>query len=120
MLKNGLKQRYRKIIPHSFHLIMYPYNLKFEEAQQEKRIGVVQTYDAFAASILQLGLVGIWSLQPLIDGKEMKSDEILPNIPKGPSFRDIMDEQEDWMITHPGGSKEQLVLHLREKFHEYI
>lgn len=94
--------------------------VQFEEAQQEKRIGVVQTYDAFAASILQLGLVGIWSQQPLIDGKEMKSDVILPNIPKGPVFRDVMLEQEDWMIAHPGGSKEMLVSHLREKFHEYI
>mmetsp|Transcript_589 Transcript_589/g.928 ORF Transcript_589/g.928 Transcript_589/m.928 type:complete len:1025 (-) Transcript_589:6917-9991(-) len=92
----------------------------FEEAQEEKRIGVVQTYDTFAASLLQLGLVGIWSQQPLIDGKEMKSHDILPNIPKGPVFRVIMEEQEDWMTTHPGGSKEALVRHLREIFHDYI
>lgn len=92
----------------------------FEEAQEEKRIGVVQTYDTFAASMLQLGLVGIWSQRPLIDGKEMKADNILPNIPKGPIFREIMDEQEDWMTTHPGGSKEALVRHMRESFHDYI
>jgi len=92
----------------------------YEEAQEEKRIGLVQTYDAFAASLLQLGLVGIWSQEPLIDGKVMKSKDILPNIPKGPVFREIMDEQENWMNMHPGGSKEGLVKYLREVFHEYI
>lgn len=92
----------------------------FEEAQEEKRIGVIQTYDIFAASLLQMGLVGIWSQQPLIDGKEMKSKDILPNIPMGPVFREIMNAQEDWMIIHPGGGKEGLVEHLREVFHEYI
>ena len=94
--------------------------VQFEEAQEEKRIGVVQTYDAFASSLLQLGLVGIWSQQPIIDGKEMKSEDVLPNIPKGPIFREIMDAQEDWMITHPGGSREGLIRHLREIFSEYI
>jgi hypothetical protein len=69
---------------------------------------------------LQLGLVGIWSQHPLIDGKKMKSKEILPNIPKGPVFRVVMDEQECWMITHPGGSKEALVKHLRDVFIDYI
>jgi hypothetical protein len=50
----------------------------------------------------------------------MKSKDILPNIPRGPVFREIMDEQVDWMTTHPGGSKEGLKMHLREVFHEYI
>ena len=68
-------------------LLSYSHDEQFEEAQQEKRIGVVQTYDAFATSILQLGLVvGIWSQPPLIDGKEMKSEAVLPNIPKEPLF----------------------------------
>ena len=81
---------------------------------------MIQTYDTFAASLLQLGLVGIWSQEPLIDGKEMKSKDIIPNIPKGPVFQEIMDAQEDWMAIHPGGSKEGLIEHLREIFHEYI
>ena len=93
---------------------------QFEEAQEEKRIGVVQAYDAFAASLLQLGLVGIWTQKPLIDGKELKTKEILPNVPSGPVFRDIMDEQEDWMIKHPGGGRDALITHLRKVFHKYI
>ena len=50
----------------------------------------------------------------------MKSKDIIPNIPKGPVFQEIMDAQEDWMAIHPGGSKEGLIEHLREIFHEYI
>ena len=84
------------------------------------RQGIIEKYDAFAASLLQLGLIGIWSQRPLIDGREMKAQDVLPNIPKGPVFREIMDEQTRWMTTHPGGSKEGLILHLRQIFHEFI
>ena len=77
-------------------------------------------YDHFAASILQLGLVGIWSQDHLISGKVIKSEEILPNLPYGPSFGEVMEEQTDWMMTHPGGSREALVIHLREAFSEFI
>jgi hypothetical protein len=49
------------------------------------REGIIdEKYDAFAASLLQLGLIGIWSQRPLIDGREMKTPAILPSIPKGP------------------------------------
>lgn len=92
----------------------------FEESQSEMRIGIVQKYDSFAAVLMQLGLVGIWSREPLINGREVTSEDILPNLPQGPIFREIMDEQMNWMTTHPGGSKEFLIIHLRNVFREYI
>lgn len=49
----------------------------------------------------------------------MKKD-VLKNIPRGPVFRDIMDEQVRWMILHPGGEKEHLNEHLKEYFPEYV
>ena len=94
--------------------------LKFEESQGEVREGIIQKYDAFAAAILQLGLVGIWSQEPIINGKLMTSEGILPNVPKGPIFREIMDEQTNWMTTHPGGTKDGLIKHLRKVFNEYV
>jgi hypothetical protein len=84
------------------------------------REGIIEKYDSFAAAILNLGLVGIWSEQPLVNGKDMISDSILPHVPKGPVFREIMDEQTNWMVTHPGGTTHGLVRHLREVFSEYI
>ena len=90
-----------------------------EQDFQEVRRGVIEQYDAFAASFLQLGLMGIWSQKPLIDGGEMKKD-VLPGIPKGPVFRDVMDEQIDWMTLHPGGSKECLVKHLTQTFPDFV
>ena len=89
-----------------------------EQDFQEVRRGVIEQYDAFAASFLQLGLMGIWSQKPLIDGGEMKKN-VLPGIPKGPVFRDVMDEQIDWMTLHPGGSKQCLVEHLAESFPDF-
>ena len=90
-----------------------------EQDFQEVRRGVIEQYDAFAASFLQLGLMGIWSQKPLIDGGEMKKN-VLPGIPKGPVFRDVMDEQIDWMTLHPGGSKQCLVEHLAETFPDFV
>ncbi len=85
----------------------------------EIRDGIIQQYDCFAASLQQLGLVGVWSQKPLLDGVEMKNKDILPNIPKGPIFRDIMDKQLHWMTITPGGSKESLVRYLRESYPDF-
>mmetsp|Transcript_5862 Transcript_5862/g.12017 ORF Transcript_5862/g.12017 Transcript_5862/m.12017 type:complete len:884 (+) Transcript_5862:335-2986(+) len=88
------------------------------EAQEEITSGILANYDAFAAAIMQLGLIGIWNQEPLVNGDEIKKS-VLPNIPKGPVFREVMDKQTEWMITHPGGTKENLVNHLREEFPDY-
>jgi len=95
----------------------------FEESQEERRLGIIEKYDAFTASMLQLGLVGPHSSQEeklLIDGRELKSEGVLPNIEHGPIFREIMDEQIRWMTTHPGGKKHNLVAHLREVYSEFL
>jgi len=89
------------------------------QSHEEVRLGVIAQYDAFAASLLQLGLIGIWTEKAIIDGEEMKKDHILPNIPKGPVFREIMMEQEVWMTLHPGCTKENLIEHMREKFPDF-
>jgi hypothetical protein len=91
--------------------------LQMEESQEERRKGIIQRYDAFAAALQQLGLIGIWNQKPLINGGEMQ--KVLPNLPKGPEFREVMEEQECWMIAHPGGAKLALVENLRAKFPEY-
>ena len=88
-----------------------------EESHEELRQGDIQRYDAFATAMQNIGLIGIWGEKPLLGGNEVK--EILPSIPKGPAFRDVMEEQEKWMILHPGASAEILVKHLAEKFPDY-
>lgn len=89
-----------------------------DESKEERRQGIIEQYDTFAAALQQIGLIGIWGSTPLVDGQEMK--ELLPHIPRGPAFRDVMDEQESWMITHPGAQKDPLVYHLRTVFSDYF
>lgn len=88
------------------------------ESQEEIRSGEIEQYDAFATAIQRIGVVGIWGEKPLLDGKEIK--KILPAIPKGPAFRDVMEEQECWMTLHPGAGSEFLVRHLIEKFPDFV
>jgi hypothetical protein len=52
-----------------------------------------------------------------MDGKEIK--EILSNLPPGPAFREVMEEQEIWITTHPGGGKEALISHMKNVFAEF-
>ena len=53
----------------------------------------------------------------MVDGQEIK--QLLPYIPRGPALRDVMDEQERWITTHPGASKDPLIEHLGTVFSEY-
>lgn len=95
-----------------------------QETDEEVVCSILKKYDVFAAAMLQLGLIGIWKQNPILDGGEIKAggektDPILPNLPNGPEFRSVMDAQIQWMITHPGGSREALVEHIREEFPAY-
>lgn len=101
------------------HILDHMFSLQIEQTQEEIVSGIMNNYDVFAAAMMQLGLIGIWSQQPLVNGGEIKSS-ILTQIPEGPVFRDVMDEQTEWMTTHPGGSKEGLIEHLKAKFPAFV
>jgi tRNA nucleotidyltransferase/poly(A) polymerase len=88
-----------------------------DESQSEKRQGIIERFDAFATAMQHVGLIGIWNEKPLIDGDAVRS--ILPSIPIGPAFRDVMDEQRDWLTLHPGASVNALEAHLKNAFPEY-
>lgn len=88
-----------------------------DESHEKLRQGEIERYDAFAMAMQRIGLIGIWEEKPLLGGNEVK--KILPRIPKGPSFRDVMEAQESWMVLHPGASTDFLVKHLTEKFSDY-
>lgn len=91
--------------------------VQLDESREERRKGMIQRYDAFAAALQELGLIGIWNQKPLINGGEMQ--QVLPKLPKGPEFREVMEEQECWMISHPGAGKAALAKRLRTLFPEY-
>lgn len=88
-----------------------------DDYQDEQRRGIIESFDAFAAALQQLGLIGIWHQEPLLDGEAMK--KLLPRIPRGPAFRDVMDEQSTWMISHPGASASDLESHLIVSFPDF-
>ena len=94
-----------------------------DETQEELRRGIIERYDIFASAILRLGLMGSWdTTKPLMDGQALKQK--FPNIPKGPVFRRILEEQMDWIVMHPGvtatdADLEPLILHLQLVFPEY-
>ena len=83
----------------------------------QRRRGVIEQYDALAASFQKLGLIGIWTRKPCFDGRAVK--EILPHIPRGPVFRDIMNAQNEWMTTHPHGDPGELEEYLKGRFSEF-
>ena len=89
-----------------------------DESQEELRQREIERYDSFATAMQRIGLVGIWGQKPLMDGGEVK--KVLPKIPHGPVFRDIMEEQETWMTLHPCAGADILARHLEQKFPDYL
>lgn len=89
----------------------------FDESNEERRQGVIERYDVFAAALQQIGLIGIWHEKPVANGEVIR--KILPRIPTGPGFREVMDEQTDWMVSHPGAGVDALANHLKNVFPEY-
>lgn len=89
-----------------------------DEANEELRKGEIDRYDSFATAMQRIGVIGIWEEKHLLGGNAIKT--ILPNIPKGPAFREVMDEQERWMALHPGAGSEVLTDHLLKSFPDYI
>mmetsp|Transcript_12127 Transcript_12127/g.29272 ORF Transcript_12127/g.29272 Transcript_12127/m.29272 type:complete len:1100 (+) Transcript_12127:190-3489(+) len=89
----------------------------FDETQEDARQAEVDRYNAFATAMQRLGLIGVWDERPILDGGEVK--KVLPQIPKGPAFREVMDEQEEWTTIHPSAGTEVLAKHLQQKFREY-
>lgn len=90
-----------------------------EEIIFERKVDVLSQYNAFALSLLRLNLIGIWNMKLLIDGDKIKAN-VLPNLPRGPLFRDVMDKQGDYMVRHPGCTVEMVENHLRNEFSQYV
>ncbi|CAJ1967093.1 unnamed protein product [Cylindrotheca closterium] len=89
-----------------------------DEAHEELRKGEIDRYDSFATAMQRIGVIGIWEEKPLLGGNEIK--KILPSLPNGPTFREVMEEQEKWMVLHPGAGSEVLTDHLLKSFPDYI
>jgi len=89
-----------------------------DEAHEELHKGEIDRYDSFATAMQRIGVIGIWEAKPLLGGNAIK--KILPHIPKGPAFREVMEEQEQWMVLHPGAGPELLTDHLLKSFPDYI
>jgi tRNA nucleotidyltransferase (CCA-adding enzyme) len=88
-----------------------------DETHSELRQGAMERFDSFAAALQQIGLIGIWNEKPVIDGDDLR--KVLPSIPKGPAFREVMDEQLNWMITHPGADRKDIEAHLISTYPDY-
>jgi hypothetical protein len=93
--------------------------LQVREAPEEVAGEIVNSYNEYAAAMMQLGLIGIWNQRPLLNGAEITEDGVLPNVPRGPDFRRVMAEQTTWMMSHPGGGRGALAEYLRSVFPEF-
>jgi tRNA nucleotidyltransferase/poly(A) polymerase len=66
----------------------------------------VNAYAAFERKVEAMGLEGVWDLKPMVDGRELQS--LLPKLPRGPLYREIMDGQLDHVIKYPNTSKDAM------------
>ena len=58
------------------------------------------------------GLDGCWNTKPLLDGKELIQEL---GIQRGPDVGIAMQTQVEWMLEHPGATKDSFIEHMRQK-----
>ncbi|EPR58804.1 tRNA nucleotidyltransferase/poly(A) polymerase family protein [Toxoplasma gondii GT1] len=64
------------------------------------------------------GLADAHLQPPLCDGHRVKT--LLKNLPKGPLFKEILDEQIKWQLAHPAGTAAACEEYLRTKYSTYV
>ena len=57
-------------------------------ADRDEDAAIIKAYVTMAREIESMGLEGVWNLKPMFNGGEVKA--ILPRIPRGPAFSDVM------------------------------
>lgn len=57
-------------------------------ADRDQDAAIIKAYVTMAREIESMGLEGVWNLKPMFNGGEVKA--ILPRIPRGPAFSDVM------------------------------
>ena len=70
----------------------------------------MQTARDFYRAVRTEGLDGCWRARPLINGAEIMTQL---GVPKGPEVSTYIQEQIQWMLLNPNGSKEECEIHLR-------
>ena len=70
----------------------------------------LQTARDFYRAVRAEGLDGCWRNRPLINGAEIMAQL---GVPKGPEVSTYIQEQIQWMLLNPNGSKDECELHLR-------
>ncbi|KAL8438508.1 hypothetical protein Efla_006168 [Eimeria flavescens] len=83
--------------------------LQREGAARETLEGLVRLRDRIDA----LGLHDAWTLQPLLNGKQIAS--LLPRA-SGPRIGEVMEVQRSWQLANPGKPAEECMQHLRAVF----
>lgn len=84
---------------------------------REEDAAVISAYLALGRAVESMGLVGCWEMKPLLDGSDALT--LLPHLPRGPAFKEVMDEQIRWMLEHQGGRESDLRSHLLGRFQAY-
>jgi len=90
-----------------------------DDITADQNAEVFSQFNAFATSLLDLNLIGIWNMKPALNGDEIAS-RVLTNLPKGPIFRDVMDRQWEYMVQHPSCPVEEVEDYLRGEFSDYV
>lgn len=90
-----------------------------DDITADQNAEVFSQFNAFATSLLELNLLGIWNMKSALNGDEISS-RVLPNLPKGPIFRDVMDRQWEYMVQHPSCPVEEVEEYLRQEFIDYV
>eukprot|EP00871_Galdieria_phlegrea_P000100 jgi/Galph1/1090/GphlegSOOS_G5750.1 len=77
----------------------------------------VERFRQWYQFINDMQLNKVWQWKPLINGNELLS--LLPQLPKGPKIKEILEDEIDWIIMHPQGTETECREWLKKKYNIY-
>eukprot|EP00611_Tribonema_gayanum_P024905 TRINITY_DN5576_c0_g1_i1.p1 TRINITY_DN5576_c0_g1~~TRINITY_DN5576_c0_g1_i1.p1 ORF type:complete len:337 (-),score=162.36 TRINITY_DN5576_c0_g1_i1:237-1247(-) len=92
-----------------------------DRADKEADEAIICAYASMGRALEGMGLVGetpVWELKPAIDGVGI--GKLLPGLPKGPVFKEILDDQIEWILRNPYGSEGEVKEHVMHKYAQYL
>ncbi|CBZ55424.1 hypothetical protein NCLIV_058470 [Neospora caninum Liverpool] len=89
-----------------------------ERAKLPVSADALKTFAELKKKIVALGLADAHRQPPLCDGHRVKT--LLKNLPKGPLFKEILDEQIKWQLGHPAGTAAEYEEYLTGKYSAYV
>ncbi|KAG7398198.1 CCA tRNA nucleotidyltransferase, mitochondrial [Phytophthora boehmeriae] len=76
----------------------------------DARAAMLKRYDCFNAQVQGAGLLGVWTLKPLLNGNDLVKQL---GVKPGPHMKEVLDRVLAWQLSHPEKTRDECLEHFK-------